>query len=678
MKPKTFYFTILLISIISYSNFAQEPKVEWGEIPRSDLEMTSYPADTNATAVILYEYAESTFDDDFDIVLSVHKRIKILTKAGFDWGTETLFLNTEKGKQRLRNVEGATYSLNEKGEVVKTEFDDDEIYEDEYIKNRTSYKFTLPALKPGCVIEIRYQVISDDIQLIKDWTFQKSEPVRWSEYKVRFPRNLAYAIVKRGFEHWQIDEVNEVNQTFSGNAAALIGTENIKCWEYKWAVKDIPALRDEPYITTINDYTNVVNIQLAAYMFANGVRNQLFSDWKAMIEELLDYKGFGDKIDVTGDVEDLGVSITKGINDPLDKMKAIYNWVSKSIVWDGHNRYTADQDVDDVIEYKKGNSAEINFLLMSLLKSVGIDCNPVLLSTRDNGAIQDIYPIYYQFNYVIAQVKIGKTNYLLDPTNPLRPYDLLPSKILNTKGLVMQPDLVQWIGIKSDKKNVDRSMTLIHVNKDGSINGRLDNSFAEYNSVAYRKSLADKKDIDAAKDILNTESEGINIDSVKINNRDSIQASLNLISYITSDSYTQKNGDLIYLNPNLINRLKENPFKSKVRKFDIDYGYQNGDVSVVNIYIPDGYELKENLQNKTIVVENFASYTRMAGVENNMLQIINKLEINSSLVSSKYYTQLKEFYAQIVAMQAEQIVLGPKSASTEKTNEKNSKDSKGK
>ena len=677
MKTNFIIYVTIIFGLLSFNLCAQEPNVEWGEIPKSDLEMTTYPSDTNATAVILYEYAESKLDDDLNIILSVHRRIKILNQSAFEKGTETLILSTDDGEERLYGVEGTTYSLNDNGEITKTEFNNDEVYEDEVIKGRTRYKFTMPALKPGCVIEYKYKIVSKYLSDISDWTFQKDEPVRWSEYKFQFPKNIAYAVVKRGYEPWAIDQVNEVTQTFSGSAAMLIGSDMPKCWEYVLAVKDIPALRDEPYITTINDYTNVVNIQLSGYAFANGYIRKFFTDWKALVDRLVDSDSFGDKIDVTGDVEDLANNITKGITNPLDKMKVIYNWVSNSIVWNGRNNINAEQDVDDIIEYKKGNIAEINFLLLSLLKSVGIEGDPVILSTRGNGQIQDLYPIVYQFNYVIAKVKVDSTDYLLDATDPLRPYNLLPSKILNTKGLVVQKDKVQWIPITSDKKNIDKAMTLIHVNKDGSIIGKLEDSYGEYNSLSNRKKLSDEKDIEVAKDLLNTESQGINIDSVIVSSKDSIQSPLNFITYISSDSYTQTNGELIYLNPYLVHRWKENPFKSKERKFAIDYGFKNGDLTVIDIYIPDGYELKEKIQNTKVMVGKFASYSRIAGVEGNMIQIINKMEIRSSLINQKYYSELKNFYARIVALQSEEIVLGPKSASTEKVKVQKSKDNKG-
>ena len=42
--------------------------------------MTSYPSDTNATALVLYDYGESKFNDDLDIVFTVINALKYLPK----------------------------------------------------------------------------------------------------------------------------------------------------------------------------------------------------------------------------------------------------------------------------------------------------------------------------------------------------------------------------------------------------------------------------------------------------------------------------------------------------------------------------------------------------------------------------------------------------------------------
>ena len=221
MKPKFLIYVIVFFSLTSLNLFAQKPNVEWGEIPRSDLEMTSYPSDTNATALVLYDYGESKFNDDLDIVFTRHQRVKIFTQKGFEWGTYSIVVRTGDGDERLVEIEGYTYSLNDKNEIITTEFDDDEVFEDKATDNVTYYKFTLPALKPGCIIEVRYKIVSTNLYDVKDWTFQKDEPVRWSEYKFIFPRALGYSLVKLGYENWAFEETKEVKQNFSGQAYAL-------------------------------------------------------------------------------------------------------------------------------------------------------------------------------------------------------------------------------------------------------------------------------------------------------------------------------------------------------------------------------------------------------------------------------------------------------------------------
>ncbi len=102
------------------------------------------------------------------------------------------------------------------------------------------------------------------------------------------------------------------------------------------------------------------------------------------MSELVDNDAFLNRIDVTGDIEELAAKITKGLTSQEEKLKAIYNWVSKSIVWNGENSKYAKNEVDDILELKKGNDAEIIFLLLSLLKSAGIQLTAYYMRKRMN------------------------------------------------------------------------------------------------------------------------------------------------------------------------------------------------------------------------------------------------------------------------------------------------------
>ena len=192
-------------------------------------------------------------------------------------------------------------------------------------------------------------------------------------------RRLWYSAVYQGYEPFVINETQDEDQIFSGVAQSYIGETIAHCNHHRWAVQNIPALRDEPYITTIEDYVNKVDIQLAGYAFIGGGKKQVLNSWEALAKELIEHKSFGEIIDDTRRVRKQAGEIVAGLTSQEDKMKAIYNWVAKSIVWSGNQRVFAEQEVNDVLELKRGNNAEITFLLLSLLKSVGINGDPVIL-----------------------------------------------------------------------------------------------------------------------------------------------------------------------------------------------------------------------------------------------------------------------------------------------------------
>ncbi|MFZ0453308.1 MAG: transglutaminase domain-containing protein [Ignavibacteriaceae bacterium] len=656
-----FKILILIIFICAGFLYSQEPPIKWGEIPQVDLEMKSYPKDTNATAVILCDYGESDIDDDFNIIFDRILRVKILNRNGYKWGTLSIVLNTKDHLEDISNIEGVTYNLDDNGKIAATELDNDDIFEEKIDDDHTGYKFTLPNLKPGCIIEVKYKIISRSIYFIQSWTFQHDEPVEWSEYRVFFPPNIVYDGIYSGFEPWYAKQLLSVDKHYGGYASTILG-EIVKCHEFRYVVKDAPAIREEPYITTTDDYVNKVEIQLAGYVFPRSRENNVLGSWEKVVSELIENDNFGEKIDVTGDVEDLAAKITKDLITPEDKVKAVYNWVTKSIVWDGKNRVTADNDVDDVLELKKGSNAEITFLLLSLLKSVGIEGYPVILSTRGNGKMQELYPIINQFNYCVAKVVIGNKSYIIDGTNPLRPMDLLPSKILGVSGLAIKEGEgpVEWINFTCDKNNINKTLINVKINKDGSLTGIVDDSYGEYRSLSVREDLRNKKEIDFAKELFDSESEGFSIDSVSILNKDSLDAPLKIKSQISSSAYVQKSGDLVYINPFMVHRLKENPFKTKVRKFPVDYAYPNSIVIIMNYELPEGYELKEPFSKKGYYLENDIAYTRQMMVENNRIQIISKMEIKNSTITPNDYEKLKNIYSQNVSAQSEQLVIGPK------------------
>jgi transglutaminase-like putative cysteine protease len=655
------FFTVSgLLFAVGTILFAQQPPVKWEEIPLSELQMTSFEKDPDASAVILCDYGESKFDDDLNIVYARHLRIKILNENGYEWGTHSISLYTGDSIERLDELEGITYHLNENGEIIQSELDSDDIFKEKVTDNRTKYKFTMPALKPGCIVDIHYRIITNSISYMRDWTFQRSEPVVWSEYRIISPMSIAYATVISGNEPWEVMDETETQQIFRGRAASILGKDLVKCRLQRYAVKNIPALRNEPYITTLNDYANKLSVQLSGYAFPGRGKTQVLQDWKTLANRLLEINSFGKSIDVTGDVKSLTAEVTKGLTSPEEKMIAIYNWIARSVVYNEVESIFSDSDVDDVIELKKGNVADVAFLLLSMLKSAGIQGDPVILSTRSNGKIQELYPIYSQFNYVIARAYAGSKTYLLDATDPYRPYDILPPDILNVRALVVKENKPEWIFISAVKENLHKTLINASIEADGSVKAEIEDLYGEYRSLSLRRSKEGKSEMDIAAEIYNPESSGFIIDSVKISAMDSLNLPLKVKISVSSDHYSQPGGEFIYFNPVMVHRMKDNPFKTQIRKFDIDYAYPRGHVIIVNIKLPDGYEIKENFNKREFTVGKSATFKRISQVDENGVQIIYRTDIKDATIKAANYKKLKDFYSGIISAQSEMIVIGPK------------------
>ncbi len=146
-------FFVFSVFIFDPSAFAQEQKIKWGDIPRTDLEMKSFPEDSNAAVVILFDLGKVWFSGDFNMTFERHRRIKILTEGGYDWADVAIGFYAKNKIQWIDDVEGQTISLAADGSVKKAKLDKKSIFNEDVDGARRRVRFTLPALSPGAIIE---------------------------------------------------------------------------------------------------------------------------------------------------------------------------------------------------------------------------------------------------------------------------------------------------------------------------------------------------------------------------------------------------------------------------------------------------------------------------------------------------------------------------------------------
>ncbi len=635
------FLSFLLCLSVSY---AQAPPIKWGEIPRADLEMKTYSADTNAAAVILCDFGESTFLYGEGIEFKVHKRIKILTPKGFAMAKVVVYFYKIDGGDKISDIDGTTYTLTADGSVTKSELKAADIHEETVTGSFKRLAFTLPGVTSGCVFEYRYKILKRSIYQLPGWSFQSSEPTRWSEYRVEPPAAFDFTSVIQGFEPLVVDENNPAENG---------------CRKLRYAMADVPALREEPYITTLEDYRSKVEFQLSAIAGRYGGVEKVLDTWDKLVANLLTSEYFGKKIDNTRALRKIVDKITANLTTPKEKMIALHNWIVNTIVYTGGGLLFMSDEINDVLDNKKGSGTEITILFISMLRYAGIQADPVILSTRGNGSIQGLYPITSQFNYVLTRAKIDSVSYFLDPTDLDRSYDLLPAKVHGVTGLVIKPDPIEWVAVTSNNKYIESTVTTISLKPDGAIEGEMQDGFLQYGALFNRDALKTQKEMELAKEYLQTDINGIQIDSVLVLGKDSLEVPFIINAKIKSTSYAQFSGNAVFLNPHFIRRNRDNPFKAETRKFPIDFGYCRDITHLVTISLPESLEIRDSLQNINLsVLSGALTYSRRSQYEGGHLSVRYKLQINQTEIKPNYYASVRDFINKVVASESETIGLG--------------------
>jgi transglutaminase-like putative cysteine protease len=630
--------------------------MKWGEPTEEQLAMSSFPADSNANAVVLCDYGTITFSAELNIVFKRHVRIKILNKAAYDaWGTHRVSYYAKEGTQRLKDLAGMTITRDEKGSVVHHELDDDAIFKEEYDNGMEEVRFTLPSLSPGCIVEFRYTIVSEGWGFMPEWTFQGSEPTLWSELRLTCPSFIAFGIVWEGYERFSVQEQEEVHLRY-----IVAGIEGVYKASYqRWVVRDAPAIREEPFMTTVNDYVMKIKFQLSSYAQPGfGVKNYL-NTWEKLVEELNDDREFGKRLRESSDIRKQSSAITAGLADPLAKMKAIYDNVRSTIVWNEKEQWYSKKDLDDVLTEKKGNSAEINLLLISMLRASGLTAHPVLISTRSNGKVQKLYPIYTQFDYVLGLVKIGEKEMLLDATDRLRPYWVLPRRALNHVGLVIEEGQShRWIDIVPASKAIVNTVAVVQLSAEGELRGEVDKLYSDYSAADQRRAQNKTTDAEYIKDVFETTTSGISVDSFAIAMRDSTAKPLGIRAKISAAQYAQSLNDFLYVNPMISVRMTESSLKLARRTFPVDFAVGSESSFSLELRLPEGYDVKEMPKDAALTLPaNGGSYSRKCQVSGNVFQMRVRVERNQLYFQPREYAGLKLFFDKRIALESEQLVL---------------------
>lgn len=655
--------------IVFYSATAQEKlPVKFGRVSVEDFDLSKNKFDSSADAVVIADVGNSSFVGNnkgwFSLVYKRQKRIKILNKNGFEAATEEILLYSDGGDdEKLENLKAATYNL-EGGKVVETRMDAGSVFKEKISANLLRKKFTLPAVKEGSIIEYTYTINSDFLFNLQPWYFQGEYPQLWSEYEVDLPDFFNYVFLSQGYHKFDINTQSSQYRSFAVTQPGNAGQDrrvsiSSNVTDKRWVMKDVPAIKEENFTSTLNNHISKIEFQLSQYRFPNEPVEDIMGNWFKVSEKLMKRDDFGAAIDKNNNWMDDEIKAVDGsAKTDLEKAKKIFEWVRDHFTCTNYNgRYLKDP-LKTVFKNKNGSVADINLLLIAMLRHENIHADPVLLSTREHGFAHEMYPLMDRFNYVIAELIIEDKYYYLDASRPDQGFAKLPLACYNGVARVIsdQPRAVYFYSDSLEERKV--TSVFIMNSEQGKLEGNFQSLLGYNESVSLRKRIRSGEKDEVVKKIKSSYGSDYHIEGVEIDSLKNMDQPITLHYSIGMDKSDE---DILYFNPMLNEGYKENLLKSAERFYPVEMPFTMNETYILNMEIPAGFTIDEIPKSTKVTFnENEGFFEYIIGKTDTHIQLRSRIVLKKANFTPDEYNSLRDFFSYVVKKHSEQIVFKKK------------------
>lgn len=621
----------------------------FGEVTLAELAMKKYDRDTSAEVLYLNEFGEAYISDtdDMNLVFEYHAKIKVLTTGGLDVANISIPLHKFFGKEELlRSFQASTFSLID-GVRKETALNTKNTFTENNSKNITVKKFTLPNVQVGSVIEFSYILESPYIFNFRSWEFQSEYPKKRSEFWATIPGNYIYNISLRGFLKFTSDESEVMRDCFrpAGRSA--------DCARHKFVMENVPAFIEEDYMTVSSNFISAINFELSEIHYFDGRVDKITKEWKDVANELRYDERFGLQIKRGKDVVDEKIEqLMIGETSPLEKARKIYDFTKSWYRWNEVTSKYSEFGIKKAFAERKGNVGDINLSLIAALKYAGLNVEPLILSTRENGIPVDVHPVLSEFNYVIAKLNIDDKVYLLDATDRFSPFGVLPMRCLNGKGRVLNDKESYWYEIKPTEKKKRVTAMELTLNADGEFQGSIQNVYSGYEAIQKRQEINQLVTLDEYQKKERDKLKDIEVTNFQLENVDDLDKSLIEKLTVKFTGFDASNAQSFFFNPFFIERWDKNPFRSAERLYPVDFGMPMEEVIIINITVPPDFESVDLPETVRLALPNGGG-RYLYGVERmgNKIKLSHSLFIARAVYSSDEYHYLKELFNRIIQYQ---------------------------
>ncbi|HUX55206.1 MAG TPA: DUF3857 domain-containing protein [Williamwhitmania sp.] len=567
---KHILFLVLITFSISVSLNANSYR--WGKVPDAEKQLKQTSLDTNASAVVLFDIGSLRFNYGSKIYFQHHKRIKILTKEGLSYADVQIPYYKRKDLESISTIKAETINIDSiTGKPVVQKLDSKDFYTLDINDRWGAIRFSFPSVKVGSIIEYSYTMVSQNYLSLQNWDFQCELPTLHSEFSAQVQEGLDVQILYQG------PLLRHLYETKSTNF---------------WELDNLQPVAPEPYGPDTKDYVENITFQLKGYYKDDPLKGveyvNILDTWDKLAIDYRETVNVSSFSSSKSFVDPILAEIIKEKDSDAEKVRKIYYYVQSHFRWNKYLRIYPTESSRQILQNGEGNSADINLFLSLMLRSAGFAADPVLISTKSNGASTKVYPLLSQFDKLIVVVNLYGKNYFMDATGSDYPYSIIPAEDLNNQGFRIGSSTADWISISAN--GASKLDCYYSVDLTNLANAKLTAmyNFSQYAAVGLRAALKNAPDKETyIKKYIALLNQDFNLDSVSIKNLDDMDMPLSIRCYFSGGDYSGANGLLLRTLGQ--SKFDKNPFIAKQRTLPIDFDYPIDETFTTVFNLPEGY-----------------------------------------------------------------------------------------
>ena len=645
--------------------------MKFGKPTKEEMQMTVYEAEPNADAVVLcrltdveYTVQNSGFLVDYrekcrikvlkpsgsrfakvvipyQIAMSVNNNIGGLKTNGkslpMPGGSSNSYFESEgvsmtedifaaEGDEDLESIKATAFNM-EGSKVVKTSLKKSDIVKTKIDDHNCQVEFTVPNVKEGTVIEYEYTIHSQLFWQLRDWYAQREIPVVYAKLDMNIPSYLIFNIEDHGIQRLTYT-CTAGSMNFKLVSDPLAKQTKIMTNHYVYIGRQLMSVPKDDYVWNTLDYCAGITAELKQYRLPGTAQMDYARTWEQIDEMILTSDDLGIRLNEHSPLaHELKEAKIEEIADLRQRAEAVFKLVMSKVTWNG--KYTiSPQATAETLKNQGGSNADINLLLIQSFNDVGLTAAPVMLRTRDQGALPYNFPALRKLSTFIVGVVMPGTNVYLDASSKNGYLNVLAEPLLVERArLVQKKGKSAWVNLQKISKSQKSTIINAQLAADGTLTGTQTTRYEGLAAMNYRNA----KGITAFAPDATEETP------------------------FTRKGQTDGNTIKICPFPTII---ADNPFTAESRKIPVEFHSLGSHRVVVNISLPDGYMVDGDQRNTTIITSDKGLEGRiLTTTGDGKVQLSCQFSINKILHSEKSYADLHDIFDAVMKYTTDVLVI---------------------